>query len=194
MPVTYTNRKGKTYTLCQRLTKTGKVRYIFMADPAGDRVEQLPEGFEIRENVNGQVSLARKTPSMILEEELIQVRRSIEKALNPTDYRVDVKEKEIILYEIVGPSADEIVNLFNSFVPHKIETREKARHFLSRTAQFSPMTRFVLVNTAQRKFEAKRLIYSGEDNRWHHIGSGKLVDLLAKIIPALDTDEYFELD
>jgi hypothetical protein len=49
MPVTYTNRKEKTYTLCQRLTKTGKVRYIFMADPAGDRVEQLPEEFEIRE-------------------------------------------------------------------------------------------------------------------------------------------------
>jgi hypothetical protein len=33
MPVTYTNRKGVTYTLCRTTTKTGKARYVFVREP-----------------------------------------------------------------------------------------------------------------------------------------------------------------
>jgi hypothetical protein len=33
MPITYANRKGFTYTLCQGTTKTGKPRYYFVRDP-----------------------------------------------------------------------------------------------------------------------------------------------------------------
>jgi hypothetical protein len=32
MPVTYTSRKGLTYTLCQGTTKTGKPHYYFARD------------------------------------------------------------------------------------------------------------------------------------------------------------------
>ncbi len=33
MPITYTNRKGVTYTLCRGETKTGKPRYYFSRTP-----------------------------------------------------------------------------------------------------------------------------------------------------------------
>ena len=53
MPFTYTNRKGKTYILCQGTTKTGKPRYYFSPNPKDPVLDAIPEGYEIRENVNG---------------------------------------------------------------------------------------------------------------------------------------------
>lgn len=37
--ITYPNRKGKTYYLCVTVTKTGKQRYIFAAEPKGEPVK-----------------------------------------------------------------------------------------------------------------------------------------------------------
>jgi hypothetical protein len=59
MAVTYTNRKGTTYSLCRGVTKTGKTRYFFAREPVNEPVEKVPEGYEISESVNGVVSLAK---------------------------------------------------------------------------------------------------------------------------------------
>jgi len=74
MPVTYTNRKGVTYILCKRTTAAGKLRYVFARapraphgsqEPLADRgdlrgtVYTIPDGFSVRESVNGVVSLVR---------------------------------------------------------------------------------------------------------------------------------------
>jgi len=48
MAVTHTNRKGKTFYLCQGLTKTGKPHYYFARQPKGTPVEQIPDGFRRR--------------------------------------------------------------------------------------------------------------------------------------------------
>src|SRR4051812_15085232 len=66
MPITYTNRRGMTFYLCQSTTKTGKPRYYFAREPRGSPVEQVPEGFRISEGANGLVSLERDRPSQIL--------------------------------------------------------------------------------------------------------------------------------
>ena len=65
MPVSYTNRKGQTYTLYRGQTKTGKPRYYFgRADQGqGEPVTELPPGFTISESVNGVVSLVKDRPS-----------------------------------------------------------------------------------------------------------------------------------
>jgi hypothetical protein len=63
MPVTYTNRKGVTYTLCRIPTKTGKTRYVFVRDPTGrETVAEIPKGWEIHESVNG-VSCTSSSPT-----------------------------------------------------------------------------------------------------------------------------------
>lgn len=193
MSITYTNRKGKNYTLCQGVTKTGKPRYYFTPNPIEGIVERLPDGYEIRENVNGQVSLARKTQSPIQPAELAQLKRALKKALKPDNYRADIKGKQIILYELVGPDVDELFDLFSEIVPFVPGGREGIRQKMDTRSQFSPMIRFTLIDKEQRLFEAKRIRYSGEPNTWRHIGSGKLADLLAKIVPTLDTDAYYEL-
>jgi len=60
MPITYANRKGLTYYLCKTVTKSGKPRYVFTREPKGEPVEQVPEGYAIRESVNGVVSLVNE--------------------------------------------------------------------------------------------------------------------------------------
>jgi len=42
MTITYTNRKGVTYHLCQGVTKTGKPRYYFARQPKGEPVPEIP--------------------------------------------------------------------------------------------------------------------------------------------------------
>ena len=68
-PLTYTNRKGRTYYLCQGVTKTGKPRYYFTQKPKDKVLEHIPEGYRISESVNGRVSLVKDRPMQILSEE-----------------------------------------------------------------------------------------------------------------------------
>jgi hypothetical protein len=39
--VTYTNRKGRTYYLCQGTTKTGKPRYYFAREPKDELLDEI---------------------------------------------------------------------------------------------------------------------------------------------------------
>ena len=61
MPVSYTNRKGLTYTLYHGQTKTGKPRYAFGRAGQGqdEPVTEFPTGFTMSESVNGVVSLVK---------------------------------------------------------------------------------------------------------------------------------------
>jgi hypothetical protein len=55
MPLTYTNRKGTTYTLCQARTQKGNVRYFFSPNPeAKTAVDHLPPGYEISQRPPAQ--------------------------------------------------------------------------------------------------------------------------------------------
>ena len=95
MPVTYTNRKGYTYYLCRGVTKTGKPRYYFARELKGEPVEEIPEGYEISESVNGIVSLVKARPAQIRPEEIEAVRAAVERHPKPHNYRVNVKPDRI---------------------------------------------------------------------------------------------------
>ncbi len=70
MPITYTNRKGKTYYLCKTTTKTGKSRYYCAREQKGEPLDEIPEGFEIGESVNGLVFVKKVRPLQILPKEV----------------------------------------------------------------------------------------------------------------------------
>ena len=80
MPITYTSRKGFTYTLCQGVSKTGTPRYYFAREPQDTPLEQIPAGYVISESLNGIVSLAKDRPAQIRPEELA----TVEAALRPS--------------------------------------------------------------------------------------------------------------
>src|SRR5437762_982221 len=109
MPITYTNRRGVTFYLCQSTTKTGKPRYYFAREPRGSPVERVPEGFRISESANGLVSLERDRPSQILPAEVAAVEAAIARHPKPRDYHVGVKRDRIEISERLGSDSDHLL-------------------------------------------------------------------------------------
>jgi hypothetical protein len=195
MPITYTNRKGFTYTLCQGTTKTGKPRYNFMRDPEGKRVvDEIPEGYEISESVNGIVSLIKKRPAQILPEEVAAVEAAVKQHPKSRNYRVNVRHDQIQVYESVGPDAQDLITALSreGFVSPNLADRIHAER--ERYAQFTPVLRFILADAETRSFGVQRWCYRGSIDDWIDVGaSGSLDQLARQLIPTLGTDKFFEL-
>jgi hypothetical protein len=95
MSITYTNRKGVTYYLCQGVTKTGKPRYYFAREPQDTPLERIPEGYTISESVNGIVSLVKTRPAQILPGEVAAVESAVRRHPKSRNYRVRIKQNRI---------------------------------------------------------------------------------------------------
>lgn len=195
MPVTYTNRKGHTYYLCQGLTKTGKSRYYFAREPKNGSPDDVPEGYRINESVNGVVSLVKDQPQLILPQEIASVELVLARHPKGSDYRVAMQKNQIVIYERLGPDIDTLSAIFGKNVPlqwNKVKMRLQEQ--LDKMARFSPVLRFILVDQEQRIFLAKRWCYLDDVDTWIDIGeSGKLEKLARQLIPKLGTDDFFEL-
>jgi hypothetical protein len=195
MPVTYTNRKGHTYYLCQGMTKTGKVRYYFARELKDGSPDQIPEGYRISESVNGIVSLVKDRPQLILPQEIASVEAVLARHPKGQDYRVAVQKNRIVIYERLGPDIDTLSAIFGKNVPlqwNKVKMRLQEQ--LDKIARFSPIMRFILFDPDERKFTAERWSYLGDIDDWIDIGeSGKLENLARRLIPKLGTDDFFEL-
>src|SRR5271157_1562139 len=193
MPISYTNRKGSTLYLCQGTTKTGKVRYYFAREPKGNKPEKIPAGYEIRESVNGVISLVKVRPQLIPTDEVALVEEALKRHPAGSNYRVAVKNTQIIIYEAVGPDVDQILALFGKSIPLRPGAVEQLKAQFDRTRQFTPVMRFILVDRDKRAYVAERWSYSGSIDDWIDINrSGKISKLASQLIPTLGTDEFFE--
>ena len=196
MPVSYTNRKGQTYFLCQRVTKTGKSRYFFAKNSWQNVLEEIPDGYHIEESVNGVVSLVKNRPQLILPEEVQLVETALQRHPKGNNYRVSVKGEQITIHERVGPDAETIAKIFEGTVSplSRKDILDRTHTILDKKARFSPILRFALVNVETRNFCAERVTYMTSRPGWINISDcGPLQTLVDEIITLLDTDEYFEL-
>jgi hypothetical protein len=190
MPVTYTNRKGVTYTLCRTTTKTGKMRYVFVRDPTGrETVAELPEGWEIRESINSVVSLAQARERHLLPAEVEVVQMALDAHPKTHNYRLDVKPERLVIYEREGPDIDGLLGIFGAHFGKDQQLRDE----LAQRGRFTPILRFTLNDTETRDFHAERWCFRGRIDDWIFAGSGKLADLAETLIPTLGTDAFFEL-
>jgi hypothetical protein len=197
MALTYTNRKGTKYSLCRGVTQTGKTRYFFAREPVGEPVEKIPEGYEISESVNGIVSLVKVRPALLLETEIRAVKHALENHPRARLYRVEVKAKQITIHEYAGADPREVVQDwserfglpgFSNDRLAKFEAESLAR------GQFAPVLRFTLIDGQKRRFKAERMCYLGSIDDWIAIAFDKPIEELARsLIPALGSDEFFEL-
>lgn len=196
MPISHTNRKGQTFFLCQGVTKTGKVRYFFSKSAAQNTLEEIPAGYHIEESVNGVVSLVKDRTPIIQLEEIQVIETTLRRHPKGQDYRVSAKGKQIIVYERMGPDAEQMVEIFGKTLPmySQQELLEGMRAVLDKNAQYSPMLHFNLVDADKRTFCAERATYTASLPEWVGIcDCGPLQSLADQIIPLLDSDEYFEL-
>jgi hypothetical protein len=194
MPIIYTNRKGVTYHLCRGVTKTGKPRYYFAREPKGETLDEIPPGFKISESVNGIVSLIQDRPSPLWPEEVAAVEAAVKRHPKAHNYRVGAKGGQIVVYERVGPDTHDLLAEFKELGPFSPGQVKGLQERLDRYAQFTPVLRFILADAEQRTFRAERWCYLGSIDDWIHIGGrGSVEQLASELIPALGTDEFFEL-
>jgi len=190
MPVTYTNRKGKTYFLCKGTTKTGKPRYYFAGEQKGEPVEEIPEGYKISESVNGIVSLGKDRPSLIRTEDVAVVEAEIKHHPKRRRYRVSSKHDRIDVYEMVGPDAESLTEIFGDVFPVS-RSIEQAQTFLESHSQYRVEMRFILADPENHTFRAQRWCYLGSVDDWIDIDYGAIDRLAKELIPLLGTDELF---
>ncbi len=195
MPVTYTNRKGHTYYLCQGMTKTGKLRYYFARQPKDGSPDQIPEGYRISESINAVVSLVIDQPQLILPQEVASVEAALARHPTSRDYRLAVQKNLIVIYERLGPDMETLSDIFGNVSAFRSDTvKMRLQEQLDKMARFSPVLRFILLDPDDRKFTAERWSYLGDIDDWIDIGeSGRIDHLALRLIPKLGTDDFFEL-
>ena len=194
MPVTYTNRQGRTYYLCRTQTKTGSPWYFFAREPKGEPVDEIPPGYEIRENVNGLVSLGKVRPVRILPPERELVETLVHRHPKPHNYRVDIKGEAIVIHERVGPDLDDVIGGLRGPLHIPVRRLDALRETLDQGARFSPELRFVLHDEEQRTFQTERWCYLGSIDDWIEIGPrGPLRKLARRFIPLLGTDSLYDV-
>ena len=193
MAVKYTNGKGFTYFLNKGVTKTDKPRYYFACEQKGEPVDKIPAGYEIEESVNAIVSLVKLCPHLIRPEETESVKAALARHPKARNYRMAVKDKMIVIYELMGLDMDKMMELFEGF-PVLPNARERLEEEKERHDQFAPVMRFILDDQERREYHAERWCYSGSIDDWIYAShSGRIDNLAKKLIPTLGTEEFFEL-
>jgi len=197
MPVSYTNRKGVTYTLYRGQTRTGKPRYYFgrPEQGQGEPVTELPPGYMISESVNGVVSLAKDRPALIQPEEVEAVEAAVQRHPEARRYRVAVKGNRIEVYEQVGPDYNELVSELNISGLSRPGLAEELRALEERHARFTPVLRFTLVDPKQRRFGSERMSSLRGSDDWLelHGQTGPVAKLARALIPTLGSEQFYEL-
>jgi len=197
MPVSYTIRKGVTYTLYRGQTRTGKPRYYFgrPGQGQGEPIMVLPPGFTIGESVNGVVSLVKDRPALIQPEEVAAVEAAVQQHPEARRYRVAVKGKRIEVYEQVGPDYNALVSELRIPVLSRPDLAEELRALEERHAQYTPVLRFTLQDPKQRRFGSERMCYLGSIDGWLelHRQTGSVAELARALIPTLGTEQFYEL-
>jgi hypothetical protein len=192
MAFEYANRKGVTYYLRRSTTKRGKTRYAFSRQPGGDEVEAMPEGYEVRESVNGQVSVARARPRQVTEAEE-QSLRALLAEFKP-DYRLEVKGTELVIFE---PSmfADSLLASLGGIppTPARPGLSDDLVRFVLQRSRYCPVLMLDLVDEDGRRFSAHRMLFSGKGGWSHPLENGALEPLARRLLPHLGQDSYFDL-
>jgi len=168
--------------------------YFFAREPKGKPLDEIPEGYEIRESVNGLVSLAKQRPVRIQPSEREWVETLLQQHPKSRNYRVDVKEGAIVIYERAGVDPEDLIGRLRTTLGIPSGRVDAVREVLEEGARFSPEMRFVLLDQEDRTFGAERWCYLGSIDDWIEVGPpGPLRVLAKRFIPLLGTHELYDI-
>jgi hypothetical protein len=156
----------------------------------GTVVDEIPAGYEIYENPNGQVFLRKKRKPIFTDDELNLVRAQVEKRANVGDFLIDVRDKAIVIY-----TADQDVGgLVDTFSSLGLSSRKQARETVSHYLSYSPMMRFVLHDADERTVYAERYCFLGSIDDWIGLSApGPLQKLVPECVYHLGRDSFYDL-
>ncbi len=189
MKIQHESRNGKIYYLHALPGKNDKPKYHFSTRADGPLADQVPDGYEIYENISGQVFLRRKTPQLITDEELALVNANLQRETRDHFYQAEVKKKFIIIYEASNHSP-----MLKSIALSWINPDAIRKAALLATS-FMAVLRFLLVEPEKRLFIAERYCFRGSVEDWIDIGCrpAPLPKVLKKYLPHLGKESMYEL-
>lgn len=206
-PFAYTNADGDTYYLHVLRRGRGHTRYVMRKRAAG-AAAVLPEGYEIRENVHGQVSVRRTRRRYFTEAEEGLLTSQL-KRLRPLAYRLDIDGRTATVYasaldrKCFSESLDaEFANGFADALTKTLEGRyspdlialfrARRKDKDAKRARFYPLLRFVLVDGDVRRFAVERVCFTG-DQAWMRLEVLPLTAAMMRYLPHLGKDSFFDL-
>lgn len=189
MSVQHITRTGKAYYLHIGRTKSGRAKYFFSTKAKGDLADSLPAGYEVYENVRGQVFLRRPPPKIITDQEIALVRQALTNHAEEWRYKIETKKDAIIIHE----AHDSFPDLDRIAPPWKSRTDLKV--YVIQHADYMAVMRFVLVDKEKRLFLAERFCFRGCVDDWIDVGGGlgQLPVLLKEFVRHLGEDSFYEL-
>jgi len=191
-PFAYTNRRGETYYLHAGTTKTGKPRYFVAKTISAGALAVLPAGFEIVESINGVVSVRRVDPEgpTIPAPDLDLVRKELARHQHLGLHRADVVKGEIVVFEPVGGLTPEL--LASGDLAGLLGTPLRLlrpRPDIEKRIRYTPVMKFV---PADPGYAVHRMTYRGDGGWSWPLDRGKLAKLVAKYLPHVGTEKFFQ--
>ncbi len=192
MPLTYTNRQGKTHYFRAVPTVKGSIRYyITKSTNFSDLIEEVPNGFEIYEDPQeARVVLRKIIPCLVTEQEIEIVRKAIEQYSDLKDFFVQGEGSELLIW----------VSQFNSIEGFeenltRKETIELHNERVTTWMRYFNNFRFALLDEKERTFVAVRIVNTGLfDNNFIPLkgGRGDLKRLTKKFCVFMGRNTYFD--
>jgi len=189
MSIEHISRSGKRYYLHTKPGKNGKTTYFFSLGVKGPTAQTVPEGYEVYENVGGQVFLRRISKKLISEEEQGTVRAALMAHAEEWRYKTEIKKNAIVVYETKDIRAG-----VESIFPWIDAAKLKAAAI--RNATYMAVLRFVLMDPVKRHFAVERFCFRGSVDDWIPIGAeapSRLSAVAKKYVKYLGTDAIYEL-
>jgi hypothetical protein len=116
MALKHVNRRGDTYYLQARTTKTGKPKYYFGRQLRGAPVEDLSEGYEIHERMNDdQVFLRRARPTPLRKADRDMLAAAIRKHAGRLRFLIGIDHAKTYLPHLGRESFFELEGLASDF-------------------------------------------------------------------------------
>ncbi len=189
MNVCHTARDGTIYYLHVGKTRKGNPTYFFSTKAKGDLADSLPAGYEVYENIRGQVFLRRPPAKIFTDQEIGQTRQALNNHAEEWRYKIEIKKNAIIIHE----ASDSFAALEQIATPWK--SRQELREYAIRHANYMAVMRFVLVDAEKRLFLAERFCFRGSVDDWIDIGGGlgQLPMLLKKFVRHLGHESIYDL-
>lgn len=185
----YSNRKGRHYYLHQRRTQKGESRYVFAREVGDGALDQIPDGYEVRENVNGIVSIGKTRSRLITEQEEKAVTSTMA-VLGLDEYRLEVHGQLLLIFEPDRRRADHATERDDYAMSRPPAL--PSRLWLKRV-RFEPVLRFVLDDRRARVFHVERMTYRGHGGWSRSLARGRILQLAEEYLPHLGRESFFDL-
>ena len=156
-------------------------------------MEEIPDGYEISESVNGIVSLVRERVQKLLPEEVAAVEEAVRRHPRARNYRVNVRHDRIEVCEKAGLDLDDLLSSLKELGCRTEGRQAGLQRVLDDRAQFPPVLQFIREHEETRVYRAERWCYSGNIDGWLFVDTGPMEQMARRMIPTLGTDAFFEL-